>query len=75
MGKDFYRPDTVTAAPLAVDSLKQYTGRYNYRTVNLNVEAKDGKLYVTSNNGEPMRMYYTTKGDFVLLEERAASGW
>jgi CubicO group peptidase (beta-lactamase class C family) len=68
--KDFYRPDTVTAAPLAADSLKQYTGKYNYRTVHLNVEAKDGKLYVTSNDGPPMRMYYTTKGDFVLLEER-----
>lgn len=68
--KDFYRPDTVTAAPLPADSLKQYIGKYNFRTVNLVVEAKDGKLYVTSNNGTPMLMHYTTNGDFVLLEER-----
>ncbi len=69
-GDDFYKPEKVTSAPLHTDSLRQYTGKYNFRTVNLNVEAKNGQLFVTSNDGPPMRMYYTTNGDFVLLEER-----
>ncbi|MBO9154932.1 serine hydrolase domain-containing protein [Chitinophaga sp. GCM10012297] len=67
--KDFYRPDTVTSAALPADALQQYVGKFKFRNVMVTIEAKDGRLYAITNNGT-MRMHYTTKGDFVLLEER-----
>ncbi|WP_162946267.1 serine hydrolase domain-containing protein [Chitinophaga barathri] len=67
---DFYKPEKVTSAPLPADSVQQYVGKYQFRDVPLLVEAKEGKLYATVRDGAPMRMYYTTTGDFVLMEER-----
>ena len=66
--KDFYNPVKVTSAPLPADSVKQYAGRFKFRDIILEVEEKNGKLFITQNGGSPMPMHYTTGNNFVVYE-------
>lgn len=66
---EFNNAVTKKLADVPADTLKQYAGTYKFQHITLVVGEKDKNMFVTQ-NGKPMRMYFTSSKDFVITETR-----
>ncbi|HET9276915.1 MAG TPA: DUF3471 domain-containing protein, partial [Flavitalea sp.] len=57
--------------PVNVDTLATYIGTYNFETTTLQVTQKDQSLFLSQNESNPVRMYFTSPTDFFIKEVSA----
>ena len=61
--------------PVHIDTLAAYVGNYQLEGINLKIIQKDYALYLIQDNSPPVRMYFTSKSDFFIIEVNAESSF
>jgi CubicO group peptidase (beta-lactamase class C family) len=59
--------------PVDNDTLAKYTGTYTLEGITLKVTQKDNALYLSQDDSDPVRMYFTSNRDFFIMEVNAES--
>ncbi|AWO00725.1 hypothetical protein DLD77_02940 [Chitinophaga alhagiae] len=65
---DLYDPVVEKSIQVPADTLRQYTGRYTGRGVEIDVTLTSGRLHIALNGSTPMQTHFTAPGNFVLME-------
>ncbi|MRG47385.1 serine hydrolase [Chitinophaga sp. SYP-B3965] len=65
---EFNKSTVKTLADVPVDTLKQYAGIYKFQDITLTVTQQGNHLFIRQDQGNTMRMYFTSGKDFVLTE-------